>query len=132
MGRKSELKQTLRARIHTLKEVGTTQLRIPKIIGVSQGTISKTLKRIRTLGSLKSNNRCGRPRVTSPRTDIFIKKFATIHPTACSPEIRSALPSSISLPSITTINVDYAMKMASDVIDRPENLFSPNGIFKLG
>ena len=86
-----------------LKKLGLPNLGISKIVGVSQGTISKTLKRIRTLRNLKSNNRCGRPRVTTPRTDISIKKFATIHPTASSPEIRSALPSSIYLPSITTL-----------------------------
>ncbi|KAI6651259.1 hypothetical protein LOD99_5406 [Oopsacas minuta] len=63
-------------------------------LNISQGAVSKTLKRIRNKdfeGDLRSRKRSGRPLEITPRTDARIKRIVQDDPTMSSVDIVSEL-----------------------------------------
>ncbi len=80
---------------------GYTITAIGILLNISQSCVSRSLKRIKEEGHSKSHKRIGRPRVTSRREDIAIKKFIKQYPTASSSEIRANLPNPVKLSSRT-------------------------------
>ena len=68
--------------------------RIATSLNISQGAVSKTLKRIRNNdfeGDLRSRKRSGRPLKISPRTDARIKRIVHDDPIVSSVDIVSKL-----------------------------------------
>ena len=70
--------------------------KIAQSVGVSRSAVTKSLSRMKQLGSLKSRTRTGRPRVTSATTDRLIRRAAVAHPTWSSSTIRAHMPTRVS------------------------------------
>jgi transposase len=100
MPRNPELSETTRAQIVALSSTGMKQAAISSRLHVSQQVVSLTLQKFRSSNSFASATRSGRPRVTSPRDDIMIRRISMQHPTWSSREISAEIPSTISARSI--------------------------------
>lgn len=102
MGRNRDISTEIVAQIVALRKAGFTQMQISRQLGVPQSVVCRSLKRHIETGSFKARKRTGRRRCTSRRTDLMIKRLATITPTATSTFILSQLPSDVKV-SKTTI-----------------------------
>ena len=80
MVRSRNLSSDKRAQIQALHDQGMSQRQISTVLKVSQSVVCKTMTRITELGSFKSRNRSGRPRVTSPLTERKIRRAAVANP----------------------------------------------------
>ena len=80
MGKKPDLSESLRAKIHLLKEEGYSNEAIARRLKVAKGTVFNTLKRIQETGTLKSRQRTGRPAKTTKQTDRKIRRMVAKDP----------------------------------------------------
>lgn len=104
MGRVKELSTEKRAQIVILHRQNMSTRNIAEVIGSSQSSVVKTIKRHLELGSYRSRKRSGRPRVTSQRVDSAIRRSVLRSPRASSSMIRAKLPGiDESKPSTVTI-----------------------------
>ena len=103
MGKIPELSTETRAQIGILFKQGMKQVDISTLLKIPQGTISKTIKIIKSVGAFESRSRTGRPRVTSSQTDRMIRRYAVAKPTASSSEIQASLPTTVPKPCTSTI-----------------------------
>lgn len=92
MGKKKEICPKVRDQMHEMYIRGYTMTAIGIILGVSQSTVSRSIKRKKEQGHSKSRMRVGRPRASTRRADLFMKKYIKIHPHASSSEVRANLP----------------------------------------
>ena len=97
------LSPTKRAQCIALSNIGLTQQDISKRLGISQSTVSYTINRYRKQGDFNSRPRCGRPRVTTARTDALIRRRAVVNPTISASEIHSSISLPSNMPSVRTI-----------------------------
>ena len=103
MGKNKDLSSELRSQIDVLWKEGLSQRRIASKLKVSQGAVHYALKRILQTGGYRSRPRIGRPRVTTPRTCVLIKRLAVSSPSITSHKIRSRLEYLPVVPSARTI-----------------------------
>ena len=90
----AELSPKRRTRTEEMNLRGLRQKDIAIQLGISQGTVSKTLKRIRNddfEGDLKSKTRSGRPLNISLKTDRRIRRIVQNDPTISSVDFVSQL-----------------------------------------
>ena len=83
----AELSSKKRACVVEMDHRGLKQQGIPIKLGISQGTVSKTLKHIKNNdfeGDLRSKTRSGRPLKISPKTDRRIRYLVQNDPTISS------------------------------------------------
>ena len=86
-----------------MRSSGMTQSMISINTGVSRSSVQKCLARYGATGSCSWRKAPGKTRVTSFRTDWFIKRAATINPTISSSEIKAQLPQDVTAVSTRTI-----------------------------
>lgn len=95
-----ELSTEERAQIVAFSESGMRQIDIANRLMVSQSVVAKTLRKYRERGTFSSAKRQGRPRATTHRTDVMIRRVATIHPMWSAKEIAAELPAATSTRTI--------------------------------
>lgn len=83
------------AQIVAYRNTGMRQKDIALKLSLSQSVVSRCLSRYQATGSFKHKKSPGRPRLTSVRTDHFIRRLASIDPTSSSSFIASQLPAEI-------------------------------------
>ena len=76
MGKKSSLSETKRAQIVVLSEEGYSEREISAKMQCSKTAVHTALKNFNNYGSYKDLKRSGRPKKTSPRDDLTIKRIA--------------------------------------------------------
>ena len=103
MGKTRETSSETAAQIVALRNGGFTQTKISAQLGIQQSVVSRILKRYSETGQLRARKRSGRPRCTSQRTDLLIKRIVTVTPTATSSYIKAMLPDTEAKISKTTI-----------------------------
>ena len=103
MGKKRELTSEQRAQIEVLSNENLPQRAIAARLGIAQSTVSATIHRIGETQSYQSRTRSGRPRATTKRTDLMIRRAVVIQPTASSVSIRASLGGLPVRPSARTI-----------------------------
>jgi transposase len=103
MGKGCELSPKKRGIALALMNEGLSQNAVAKKLGVSQSVISRTKKRVEETGSLSSKKRCGRPRVTTPRTDHKIHMEVKKNPFISSAKLKQGLSPVSSSVSARTI-----------------------------
>ena len=104
MVKNKELSTEKRSNVVILHKIGKTYNEIAKILKISKGTVSKTLKRNRETGSNVNKKRSGRPRKTSKRDDDKILTISSANRFETAPNIRAKinerLPSPISVSTV--------------------------------
>ena len=101
MGKSRDISSNTVAQIVALRTESLTQVEISQRLRVSQSIVSRALKRHRETGNFSARHRTGRSRCTSKRTDLLIKRIATVNPTATSTSIKAALPQEVTASSST-------------------------------
>ena len=91
MGRRSHLTQTQRALIVVLQQEGFSECQISARIGCSINADHNAWEKFRKYCSYCDKPKLGRPRKTSKRDDIMIKRVAVRSPTGTTNKIRSEL-----------------------------------------
>ena len=120
MGRKSDLSVSKRAQIAVLRDEGLSLRAIASRLNISHSCVTRSLKRINVLGTFKSRQRSGRPRVTTVQDDHVIRRFSTVNPTASANYIASQLP-----PVLLPLNGAFVLILNYGHIDQQQNLLSP-------
>lgn len=93
-----------RSNIVILNKIGKTYNEIAKILKISKGAISKTLKRYRETGKNSNRKGAGRPRKTSKRVDEKILTISSANRFDTAPKIRSKINEQLPNPiSISTV-----------------------------
>lgn len=104
MGKKPQLSEATKARILTMADhTSKTQLEIAQECGVSQQVVSSLLQKRRTTGSTATAKRSGRPRKTTERDDLMIRRAVVANPFATSTELRATVGASVANVSTRTI-----------------------------
>lgn len=85
------LSDVQRGRVIALVEQGMSQREIARIVGVSQGAVSKTYTRFLELQTLKNRPRRSRGKVTTEYQDRFVAQIARRNPTVSHPELQRQL-----------------------------------------
>ena len=104
MGKKSSLSETKRAQIVVLSEEGYSEREISAKMQCSKTAVHTALKNFNNYGSYKDLKRSGRPKKTSPRDDLTIKRIAVRSPTSSLKKIRAALLGKGTDVHITTVS----------------------------
>lgn len=73
MARSTQLSKEKRQSIISLRQEGQSIREISRTLNVSSSAVAKTIKRFDETGSHEDRPRKGRPRVTSPAEDRFIR-----------------------------------------------------------
>ena len=87
----SELSESVRNQIVILSKEGLSQRQIMARLHVSKGAVHGTLKRAAETGSVASKARSGRPKVTTPSEDEYIKLSSLRDRKATSAQIQDLL-----------------------------------------
>lgn len=91
MGKNKYLSEDLRNRVIELKNRGVKQCTIAKSLMISEGAVSKILKKYRTLGATTNRPKSGRPRKTTPFIEKSIKKISLADPHKSSRQIKEEI-----------------------------------------
>uniref|UniRef100_A0A3B4XIU1 Paired domain-containing protein n=1 Tax=Seriola lalandi dorsalis TaxID=1841481 RepID=A0A3B4XIU1_SERLL len=86
-----ELSDSVRSQIVILSKEGLSQRQIMARLKVSKGAVHGTLKRFAESGSVVSKARSGRPKVTTPSEDQYIKLSSLTDRKATSSQIQNLL-----------------------------------------
>ena len=87
MGKASDLSLEKRAQLKILAVQDKSHRDIANILNVSKSAVTRGLAKMKELGSLKSRNRSGRPRVTTAASDRLIRCAAVANPSSSSKRI---------------------------------------------
>ena len=104
MGKKSSLSETKRAQIVVLSEEGYSEREISAKMQCSKTAVHTALENFNNYGSYKDLKRSGRPKKTSLRDDLTIKRIAVRSPTSSLKKIRAALLGKGTDVHITTVS----------------------------
>ena len=91
MGKRSHLTETQRAQIVVLQQEGYSERQIGARTSCSKNAVHNALEKFRKYGSYGDTPKLERPRKTSKRDDILIKRVAERSPTSTTNKIRSKL-----------------------------------------
>ena len=74
MGKAKDISLEKRAQMKILAAQSMSHDKISGILGVSKSAVTRALARMKELGSLRSQNRSGRPRITTPASDRLVRR----------------------------------------------------------
>jgi len=91
MGKKRSLSEAQRAHIVILRQEGYTERAISERLAVSKTAVHQAVVKFKNCGSYSDRKRSGRPRKTTRRDDILIKRCVVKSPTFSAKKIRAEL-----------------------------------------
>ena len=91
MGRSKSLSEVVRAQIIVLRQEGYTERDISKRLRCSKTAVHNSMVKFNQTGSYAEAAKPGRPRKTTPRNDITMKRAATRSPVSSAKKIRLQL-----------------------------------------
>jgi len=104
MGKKRSLSEAQRAQIVILREEGCTERAISERLAVSKTAVHQAVVKFKNCGPYSDCKRSGRPRKTTRRHDILIKRCVAKFPTCSAKKIRAELEETGSRISRRTIS----------------------------
>ena len=91
MAKNSPLSEVLRAQIVALHKEGYSERLISQKIKCSKNAVHNAIVKFRITGTYSTAKKSGRPRKTTPRDDLMIRRTAVRSPMSSASKIRSAL-----------------------------------------
>ena len=91
MGRKRSLSEAQRAQIVILRQEGYAERAVSERLAVSKTAVHQAVVKFKNCGSSSDCKRSGRPRKTTRRDDILIKRCVVKSPTCSAKKIRAEL-----------------------------------------
>lgn len=114
MGRNKSLSPTVRAQIVALKQTGFTERQLANRFGCSKTAVHQAITRYEEQQTFSDRKRAGRPRVTSLRDDMIIRRLVVKSPSSSIRKIRSTLLShEVNVSSMTVsrrLSKDFNLK----------------------
>lgn len=104
MGKKASLSEVERAKIVTLHEEGYSERQISKRLAHSKTAVHEAIKKFQNYGMYSDKVRTGRPRKTSKRDDVLMRRIVTRSPMSSCRKIRAELLHSGTDISLKTIS----------------------------
>lgn len=92
MPRGKYLSEDLRRKIIEANRSGLRQVEISTVFNLHKSVVSKTISNFKTRNSLKSIKKSGRPRKTTKKIEMVIKKIAQAHPHKSANQVLCELP----------------------------------------
>ena len=91
MGKKRSLSEAQRAQIVILRQEGYTERAISERLAVSKTAVHQAVVKFKNCGSYSDCKRSGRPRKTTRRDNILIKRYVVKSPTCSAKKIQAEL-----------------------------------------
>ena len=80
-----------RGQIVALHKNGLSQRQISKQLGINRSSVQRAIKKFATEGIFGNRKKSGRPRKTTARDDIVMKRFVARFPTSSCKKVRANL-----------------------------------------